>query len=105
MGWKPARIVQAAGLGMGLAVAVASPALAGVPLAAQSKTVDQSKPVFATAVDRTITRFDVQWDADCSNGAIWSDRTVIPRVASDAEGNPIDDGSYAERPGSGGSAD
>jgi hypothetical protein len=105
MTWKPARIVQAAGVALGLATAVAPQALASVPLAAQTKTVDQSKPVFATALDRTITRFDVQWDADCSNGATWSDRTLIPRVASDAAGNPVDQGSYAERPGSGGSAD
>jgi len=105
MASKPARIVQAAGLGVGLAVAVASQAFADVPLAAQGKTVDQSKPVFATALGRTITRFDVQWDADCSNGAIWSDRTLIPRVGSDPAGNPVDQGSYPERPGSGGSAD
>jgi hypothetical protein len=105
MAWNPARIVQATALGVGLSLAVASPAFADVPLTAQAKTTDQAKPVFATALNRTITRFDVQWDADCSNGATWSDRTVIPRVASDAEGNPVDDGSYSERPGSGGSAD
>ncbi|MDX6660496.1 MAG: hypothetical protein QOJ55_1318 [Solirubrobacteraceae bacterium] len=105
MASKLARSVRVAGLGFGLAVAVASQASASVPLAAQSKTVDQGKPVFATALDRTITRFDVQWDADCSNGATWSDRTLIPRVASDAAGDPVDTGSYAERPGSGGSAD
>ncbi len=105
MAWKLARIVQAAGLGLGLAVAVAPQALASVPLAAQTKTVGQSKPVFATALDRTITRVDVQWDAICSNGVTWSDRTQIPRVATDAAGNPVDQGSYAERPGSGGRAE
>lgn len=102
---KLARIVLAALAASALALALAPSASAGVPLAAQASTVGQGRPVSATASDRTFTRFDIQWNAECTNGTAWSDRTLITNVAGDGADNPVDQGGYSERPGTGGTAD
>jgi hypothetical protein len=103
--WDLAPGVRTAGLALGLTAIMGSPALASVGLSGQARTADQGKPVSAVAADRTIRRFDIQWDADCTSGATWSDRTIASNVANDPAGNPVDQGSYPERPGSGGAAD